>query len=227
MRLAGRALTPVEAAGLTLTIAAALVLPARAWRIGRAAITAVHEAGHALAAVLSGRRVAAVHLRADTSGVTYHCGAASGIKSWPGRLLTAVAGYPAPALLGLGGASLVGAGHARLWLVGLLVLGVVTLVLWVRNVFGVVLMLTWVGAFGWVSLYGSATVDFVVAGTATWYLLLGGLRASTELFGPGRVGDAEDVASLVHLPVGVCKAGFWLATAAVTTAGGAMLFGYL
>ena len=71
-QLAGHRLTLRVLALIALAAALAGLIPRRAWRIGRLAVTAVHEGGHAAAAVLSGRKVAAIHLRADTSGVTVH-----------------------------------------------------------------------------------------------------------------------------------------------------------
>ena len=61
-------------------------------------ITIVHEAGHALVAVLVGRRLSGIRLHSDTSGLTLTKGKPYG----PGMVLTALAGYVAPSLLGLG-----------------------------------------------------------------------------------------------------------------------------
>lgn len=68
------------------------------WHLTRLFATYVHEAGHAVVAILTGRRVTRIRLEADTSGTTEHIGAANGF----GRFITAFAGYPAPALAGWG-----------------------------------------------------------------------------------------------------------------------------
>src|ERR1700682_5701179 len=99
-RLAGRTLSEPALAAIALAGAMGALVPGRAWRVGRLAVTAVHEGGHTAVAVLSGRKVSAVHLRADTSGATFHRGG----RGWTSRLATAGAGYPAPALVGVGGA---------------------------------------------------------------------------------------------------------------------------
>ena len=71
--------------------------------------TYVHEAGHALAALLTGRRVSGMRLEADASGTTGHIGPAQGF----GRLFTSFAGYPAPAAAGMFIILAVMNGHTR------------------------------------------------------------------------------------------------------------------
>ncbi|MDT7621592.1 MAG: hypothetical protein QOF99_2493, partial [Pseudonocardiales bacterium] len=59
------------------------------WRIARTVVTIAHEGGHAMIAVLTGRRLAGIRLHSDTSGVTVSVGRTTG----PGMVLTALAGY--------------------------------------------------------------------------------------------------------------------------------------
>jgi hypothetical protein len=209
-RLAGRAVTPRQVAVVALIIALAALIPRRAWRVGRVAVTAVHESGHAAVAILSGRRVTAVHLRADSSGVTYH----RGPRRWLGGVVTAAAGYPAPALAGLAGAWLTADRRARAWLIALAVLGVINVLLWVRNLFGLALMTVWVAAVGWLGLYASLSVDALVGAAVAWYLVLGGLRAAYELFEDLGPSDALDLGRLVHLPPALFKTFFVLVSVA-------------
>jgi hypothetical protein len=82
---------------VTGVIALLLVLSSGPWRLARHVLTIVHEAGHALVAVLAGRRLEGILLHSDTSGVTVSRGKRTG----PGMVFTSLAGYPAPALLGL------------------------------------------------------------------------------------------------------------------------------
>jgi hypothetical protein len=65
-------LPPLDAHGtlLCVLIALAAVLIGPAWRVTRNAITIAHEGGHALIAVLTGRKLESIRLHADTSGVT-------------------------------------------------------------------------------------------------------------------------------------------------------------
>jgi hypothetical protein len=213
-RLAGHSFTARQVAALGLAVAVVGLVPGRAWRIGRLAVTAVHESGHAAIAVLAGRQVTAVHLRADSSGVTYH----RGPRSWFSGVATAAAGYPAPGLAGLAGAWLTADRHARAWLIALAVLGIVNVLLWVRNLFGLLVMAIWVGGLGWLALYGSLSVDALVGAAVAWYLVLGGLRAAYELFEDRGPSDASELARLVHLPPGLFKTLFVL-----VSLGGAVL----
>jgi hypothetical protein len=115
----------------TAVLALLLVVAPSAWRRTRHLVTIAHEAAHALVALASGRRLSGVRLHADTSGLTLSRGRRSGL----GMILTAAAGYPGPALLGLGAAYLLRAGHP----VGLLWLALVLLallLLQIRNWFG-------------------------------------------------------------------------------------------
>jgi hypothetical protein len=189
------------------------------WRWTRTVVTIAHEGGHALVAVLAGRGLTGIRLHPDTSGVTVSTGARRG----PGLVLTFLAGYPAPSLLGLAGALLVAGGHARvmLWIsVGLLA---VTLVL-VRNGYGVLAVLATGVLVGYVAAWAPARIQVGFAAALCWFLVLGGLRATRELR-PRRGGasDADMLARLTHLPGAVWRAFFWLVAGAAVVAAGWVL----
>jgi hypothetical protein len=203
-RLVGHAVSRPALAAAALGLALLVVVPRPSWRWTRLGVTAVHESGHAMAALLVGRKVTAIHLRPDSSGVTIHYGSGG----WARRMLTAAGGYPAPGLLGLAGAWLVEHREFRIWLVALLALAVVNVVLWIRNLFGFVVMAAWLVGVGWLIVGGTAGVDALVSAAAVWYLVLGGLRAAWEVPRAPAPSDAADVGRLLHLPSGVCKAGF-------------------
>ena len=116
--------------GSGVLVLAALAVPT-VWHVVRHLVTIVHEAGHATVAVLSGRRLAGIRVHTDTSGLTTSWGP----KRGPGLVLTLTAGYPAPALVGLGVAWLLSRGYAvgALWV--LLVLLALVLVQ-IRNLYG-------------------------------------------------------------------------------------------
>lgn len=82
-------------------------------------------------------------------------------------------------------------------------------------------------ALGWLVAHGDAGADALVGTVVVWYLALGGLRASVELFGDAAASDAVELARLLHLPTGVCRAGFVLsAGAAAVVVAGILLRGW-
>lgn len=181
------------------------------YRLVRHLVTLVHEAGHALVAALVGRRLTGIRLHSDTSGVTVSRGRPRG----PGMVATVLAGYPAPALVGLGGALLLGLGYAAglLWAIVLLC---ALMLLLVRNLYGLwVVLVTGVGvaALSWTA------PGEVVSGTAylvVWVLLLAAPRSVVELQRErGRQGgrrsgsDADQLARLTGVPAVVWVVVFW------------------
>jgi len=193
-------------------VALAAVLPDRVWRFARNAATITHEGGHALAALVTGRRLAGIRLHADTSGVTVSAGRPTG----PGMVLTSAAGYTASPLLGLGGAWLLAAGHvtALLW-ISLLLLG--GMLLLIRNPYGALSILAAGGAVFLVSWLTPATVQAAFAYLLTWFLLLGGMRPVVELQHERRRrrapnSDADQLARLTRIP-GLVWVGLFALTA--------------
>ena len=81
-------------------VALIVVLNGWFWHLTRNAITIAHEGGHALVSLLAGRRLQGIRLHSDTSGETRSRGRPDG----PGLVLTTMAGYLTPPLLGAGAA---------------------------------------------------------------------------------------------------------------------------
>ena len=185
---------------VTGVVALAVVVFRELWRPARNVITIVHEAGHALVAVLAGRRLSGIRLHSDTSGLTLTKGRPYG----PGMVSTALAGYLAPSLLGLLFAGLVGAEQTAAVLVvcGVLLFGVLVMV---RNVYGFFsVLLTGAVLFG-VAWWTSPVVQAAFAHLITWFLLLGGVRPVGELQSKRRRGwardsDADQLARLTGTP---------------------------
>lgn len=177
------ALLVVVTAGLALAVVA--VRPV--WRLARNGITIAHEGGHALVAVLVGRRLSGIRLHSDTSGLTVSRGKPTGL----GMVLTLLAGYPAPALLGLGGAWLLAIDRITLllWASMLLLLAVL---LMIRNLYGLVSVLVAGAAIFAVSWYTSPEVQAAFAYAFVWFLLAGALRPVAELHGLRRRQGARD-----------------------------------
>jgi hypothetical protein len=213
--------------GVLLAAVLALVAVAwsLSWRLARNVVTIAHEGGHALLAVVAGRGLTGIRLHADTSGLTVSTGARRG----PGLVFTFLGGYPAPSLLGLGGAILVAADRAALMLWIAIALLVATLI-HVRNVFGVFSVLATGALVGMVAWFGEPRLQDGFAAALCWFLLFGGLRAVQELQRGRRRGhhgtsDADMLARITPLPGGMWAALFWLvASVAVITAAWVLLF---
>src|SRR5690349_19457530 len=73
----------------TALVALAAVASSRIWPVARTVVTIAHEGGHALMALLAGRRVNSVRVLRSTAGVTVSEGNPVGL----GIVLTAAAGY--------------------------------------------------------------------------------------------------------------------------------------
>lgn len=201
----------IAASGATAVL---IVLSGGTWRLARNSITIAHEGGHALASVLSGRRLEGIRLHSDTSGVTY----SKGRRTGPAVVFTLAAGYLAPPLLGAGAAWLLAAHHvtAMLWL--LLALLAATF-LAIRNAYGLLAVFITAGAVLAVSWFATAAIQAAFGYTAAWFLLLGGVRAVAELQGHRRrsrrrgqlsMSDADQLGRLTGVPAGVWVAVFAL-----------------
>ena len=210
---------------ITAVLAAVVVLTRLPWRIARNAITIAHEGGHALAAVLTGRRLRGIRLHSDTSGLTLSAGRPSG----PGMVFTLLAGYVAPSLIGLGGAWLLGGNRITLLLWVAVVLLLLMLIM-IRNVFGVVSLVITTAVVLAVSWYTSAQVQAAFAYAGVWFLLLGGVRPVGELQTLRRRGrlpesDADQLAGVTHVPAIFWVGVFGLVNLAALVVGAFLLAG--
>ena len=193
------------------------------WRWSRNLVTIVHEAGHALTAVLTGRRLTGIRLHSDTSGLTLSTGRPSG----PGMVATAAAGYLAPSLAGLIGVVLLAFDQVTVMLWAATGLLLVMLVM-VRNAYGALSLLLTGAIVVAVSLLAGADVQAGFAYAVTWFLLLAAVRPVGELWrerrrrGQGRT-DADQLARLTRVPAGVWVGFFGLGTLAALAAGGWVL----
>jgi Peptidase M50B-like len=206
-RLAGYQLDPSTLLVLgTGTVGLAAVAVDRVWRRTRYVITIVHEAGHALAALATGRRLTGIRLHSDTSGLTLSVGRPDG----PGMVATTAAGYLCPSLLGLCGVGVLAAGWVTvtLWVAVAMLLAMLVMI---RNVYGAVPLLLTGAVLVLVAWYGSADVQAAFGHAATWFLLFGAVRPLAELrrlrrSGAARNSDVDELSRLTRLP-----AWLWLA----------------
>lgn len=208
---------------LTALVALLLVVRDSTWRVLRTVVTIAHEGGHAVTALLVGRRLAGMRLHADTSGVTLSRGRATG----PGMVATAFAGYVAPCLLGLGIAALSATDWYLVPLIACLVL-LVGMLLAIRNVFGFIAIVVTGAALAAVAWYVPDQYQQPSVSLLAWFLLFGGLRAVSELPRSRRSGrirdsDADILARLTRVPAMVWTGLFGLVAVGSLVASGALL----
>lgn len=212
---------PATTVVATLAVAALAVSLPASWRVLRHVATIAHEGGHALVATLAGRQLQGVRLHSDTSGLTVSSGRPRGV----GVVLTLLAGYPAPALLGLLGAFALDHDRIRLTLVGALLL-LLALLVQIRNVFGVVTVVATGGVLLAVTGYAPDAVQAGAAYLLVWFLLLAAPRTVVELqrTRAGRRGgtsDADQLAALTRVPAVV-----WVVLMGAVALGAAGLSGW-
>ena len=210
---------------VTAVTALAVVVFRPLWRIARNAITIAHEGGHALVALLTGRKLRGIRLEFDTSGLTLSAGRPTG----PGMMFTLLAGYIAPSLVGLGGAWLLGGNRITLLLWVAVVLLLLMLIN-IRNVFGAVSVLVTGAIVFAVSWYATPQVQAAFAYVGVWFLLIGGVRPVFELQklrSRGRMpeSDADQLAGVTHVPALFWVGVFLAVDVAALVIGGFMLAG--
>lgn len=183
----------------TGAVALLLVWAPATWPWVRLGVTVVHEAGHAVVAVLVGRRLRSIHLHSDTSGLTVSSGKPRG----PGMVAMLAAGYLAPAALGLLAALMLAAGRS-VGLLWLLLALLAALIVWVRNGYGFLVLLVGGGSVVLLTTYAGPQVQSVAAYLLTWVLLLAAPRPLLELLsrrrGRGGRTDPDQLARLTPLP---------------------------
>jgi len=199
------------------------VLQPTLWRLTRILVTITHEGGHAVVAVLVGRRLRGIRLHSDTSGLTVSSGRPSG----PGMVAMLVAGYLGPAVVGLATAALLLRGHALglLWAFALLL---AVMLLQIRNFYGFLVVLVVGAGLLALSWYGSAAAQTALATLVTWVLLLAAPKPVVELVHQHRRGradhsDAGQLSRLTRLPVALWLAVFGVLNVAGLVLGAALL----
>lgn len=188
------------------------------WAPVRMVATVLHEAGHALLAVATGRRLTSIRLHSDTSGLTVSRGRPRGL----GMILTLAAGYPAPAIIGLAMAWLSALGYsiAVLWL---LVALCVAMSIMVRNLFGLVVLIVLGGGVGVLTWYAPTAWLAILSYLGTWLMLLAAPRPLVELARhPGPGSDVAQLGRLAPPRIG-WYAVFWLITVGCFVGGSAIM----
>ncbi|MFJ5144930.1 MULTISPECIES: M50 family metallopeptidase [unclassified Curtobacterium] len=145
-------------------------------RVARIAATIVHEVGHCVVVVPFGGRIDRIDLHADGSGEAWvRLGRVPAAIRWLVRVLNLFAGYSAPLWAGVLLVSGVLQGSRWLPVVVLAVVGLVALA-FVRNWFGLLVVLGFDALALWVAVRPSEATVLVVAAVGTAFVV-DGLRS--------------------------------------------------
>lgn len=160
-----------------LAVAAALSIPRVTWRWFGLFTTLVHELGHAVAAILTGRVVHGIRIRRNHSGDALSSG-----RGTLGVVISGMLGYPAPAIVGAAQLWSVFSGYtaAALFLGGAVL---VLTILVIRNLFGILVVLASAVVSALLWFYATPEVQSIallVLGTA---LLVGSVRGLGTVVG--------------------------------------------
>lgn len=185
---------------LLAAIAVACIVWSPVWRLTRHLVTVVHEGAHGVIALLVGRRLSGIRLHSDSSGLTVSRGRPTG----PGMVLTLLAGYVGPSVLGLLLAVGVHGGHGigALWL---LLIALALLLLQIRNLYGLwVVLVSGVALFA-VTRWLDPTAQTGVAQLIGWFLLIAGPWSLIDLqrsrrAGAARHSDPDQLARITRVP---------------------------
>ncbi|MGN8050774.1 M50 family metallopeptidase [Curtobacterium sp. 22159] len=175
MTTAAPALVPIA-----LLVGAVLPFVPAAGRVARIAATIAHEVGHAVVVVPFGGRIRRIELHPDGSGEAWvQLGGVPGAVRWLVRVLNLFAGYSAPIWVGV--LLVTGVLHASRWL-PVAVLGVVGLVAlaFVRNWFGLLVVIGFDALALWVALRPSDATVLVVAAVGAFFVV-DGLRSVVQV----------------------------------------------
>jgi hypothetical protein len=191
---------------LLAVLAATALVADPAWSLSRYPVTIVHEAGHALVASVSGHSGVRVSLHVGSEGLTEWDEADD---AGPAAVL---AGYPAPAALGLGALAGLHYGSSAWVLWGALAaLGLVFLV--VRNFFGLLLVAACAAPVYGALRYAPDDLQSWAALVLGWLLLAGAARSAIQdAYQEGS--DCDLLADRTGVPASIWYTGFVLSAVA-------------
>ena len=168
---------PLPVAVAILVAAAALSIPRVTWQYFGLFATLVHELGHAVAAILTGRVVHGIRIRRNHSGDALSSG-----RGVFGTVVSGVFGYPAPAIVGAAQLWSVFTGYTAVALFAGGIVLILTLFV-IRNVFGLVVVFVSAAISALLWFFTPPTVQgyaLLVIGIA---LLVGAVRALGTVIG--------------------------------------------
>lgn len=161
--------------------------------------TLIHEIGHALLSIATGGKVHSISLFLNTEGVTL-----ASHRFWIGGFLTSVAGYLFASFVAFVFMILIHRKKSKHVLFILLATLLISLLLWIRNPYGLFWTITIIVGFSWVLAKGSKPVLDYLALFITTLLLVESVISSLEIMylsfiSPNHAGDATNLANITFL----------------------------
>jgi hypothetical protein len=162
--------------------------------------TAIHELGHALMALLIDGKVHKIELLGDSSGVTV-----TQSKSKFGSFLIALAGYPFAAATGWLFLFMNSVGYEKGVVVGLPLLFLIMLMFWIRNIYGIIWTLLFIGLNVFLIYYDKANWIMIAANFYAIAIIIESLSSSFAIlylsfFRSDSAGDATNLQKITHIP---------------------------
>lgn len=162
--------------------------------------TLIHEVGHALFSVLTSGSIERIELFADTSGAAY-----TRSKNIFGKLLVPLAGYPVASFASFGAFWLLENGKEDWFVYSLGGVSILSLILWVRNSYGVFWLITFSLILFSIWYFENTTLSFYVTYFFASMLAIESLYASLVILyisaeNPKGSGDAANLRKLTFVP---------------------------
>ncbi|KKI89376.1 hypothetical protein WQ54_26225 [Bacillus sp. SA1-12] len=157
--------------------------------------TLIHENGHALAALFLNGKVYSIKLFINTAGE-----AVTGQRGWFSSVVISYAGYTFSSLAAYGCFMLLNKGNSRFILYAFLTIAIINLLLWIRNLYGAVWLISFIALFGWTLYSGNGTIQTFLAYFLSSVLLTESVSSALQIFMLSIVKSksAGDAASLAH-----------------------------
>jgi len=180
--------TVSQIAGISALVATLSLVP-WVWKFAFThLITLAHEYGHAFIGILTRGEIRKIKIRWNSTGETVTSRADSFLPL--GTILTTLAGYPAPILLGAFMLTSVDETW-RQWSTMIFLIFGVFCFLFIRNFFGLIMALLWIAFFGFIAWFQPPNAGDILMWSGL-VLMIGGVRDLFALFVMWKQGQAGD-----------------------------------
>lgn len=157
--------------------------------------TLIHESGHAIAALLLNGKVYSIKLFSNTAGE-----ALTGQRGWISNVIISYSGYTFSSITAYACFILLHKGYMSFILYALLLIALLNLILWIRNMYGAIWLVSFIALCGWSLHSGSSSVQTNLAFFLSSVLLTQSVSSALQIFmlSVVRRKSAGDATSLAH-----------------------------